>query len=393
MHTGTAAGSALNRFPEELDKLAPLKVDLDEVDLSVLSFREAAPLWMAIRKRKNLRSRTHDSNQDYLNALGKFFGKMRLDQITAGDVRGYQLARAANAVPCIDGHGDKHPWKRKAGNSLINHEISVLGQMLRRSKLWAAIKVNYTPLPIAKWSPREVLSEEEEEHLFTVAAKHADVELAYWVATVTNNTTAAGCELRGLRLKHVFLRESHLDKDGVDCNPSEIYIPADAVKNDSRPRKIALNPTARWAIEQCYRRALRLGSCEPEHHLFPLRVGPGKYDPTRPASRWFLRNVWNRLRELAGLPHLCPHDLRHQCITRLLEREVQPETVRAIAGHVTEQMMQYYSHIRRKAKYAAAMTIEPARFAPGYRTARTATMPSRASRGTTAGRISLVSSG
>ena len=35
-----------------------------------------------------------------------------------------------------------------------------------------------------------------------------------------------------------------------------------------------------------------------------------------------------------------------------------PATVRAIAGHVTEQMMNYYSHIRREAKYEAVMAIE-----------------------------------
>jgi hypothetical protein len=42
----------------------------------------------------------------------------------------------------------------------------------------------------------------------------------------------------------------------------------------------------------------------------------------------------------------------------LLENGARPETVRAIAGHVTEQMMQYYSHIRREAKYEAVMMIE-----------------------------------
>ena len=140
------------------------------------------------------------------------------------------------------------------------------------------------------------------------------------------------------------------------------------MKNSSRPRKIALNRTARWAVEQCYKRALHLGACQPEHYLFPLRLNrektaPGvkhrdKYDPARPASRWFVRKSWDKLRAATGLNHLNPHDLRHQCITRLLENGAQPETVRAIAGHVTQQMMEYYSHIRRQAKYDAVMAIE-----------------------------------
>ena len=42
----------------------------------------------------------------------------------------------------------------------------------------------------------------------------------------------------------------------------------------------------------------------------------------------------------------------------MLENGVLPATVRAIAGHVTEQMMNYYSHIRRESKYEAVMAIE-----------------------------------
>jgi integrase len=226
--------------------------------------------------------------------------------------------------------------------------------------LWEKIKPYYSPLGIPNWSPRDVLTEEDEEKLFSIAASHPEAQLAYWVACITNNTTAAGCELRGLRLKNLFL------KDGKEI--SEIYVPADAVKNNSRPRKIALNRTAKWAIEQCYRRAMQLGACQPDHYLFPLRLNRektedqskhrDKYDPTRPASRWFLRKSWDKLRAATGLHQLNPHDLRHQCITRMLENGVMPETVRAIAGHVTEEMMQYYSHIRRQAKYDAVLAIE-----------------------------------
>jgi integrase len=326
-------------------------------DFSRLPFAQAAKVWLGIRQRGNLKARTHETNANYIEALGRFFGPVRLCDITAGNVRTYQIARQGNVLE-VDGE-ITHPWKRRAGNSIINHEISCLALIMQgkthkrqesRGKLWAKIQPLYSPLPIPSWSPRDVLTEEDEEQLFTVAASHPEAALAYWVACITNNTTASGIELRGLRLKNIMLRDHK--------EISEIYIPPDAVKNNSRPRKIALNRTARWAVEQCYKRALECGSCQPEHYLFSFRVRRNTWDPARPASRWFLRKSWDKLREATGFRNLNPHDLRHQCITRMLENGVLPATVRAIAGHVTEQMMNYYSHIRREAKYDAVMAIE-----------------------------------
>jgi hypothetical protein len=56
----------------------------------------------------------------------------------------------------------------------------------------------------------------------------------------------------------------------------------------------------------------------------------------------------------AELPGLRMYDLRHHCITELLEDpRNSEETVQAIAGHVSRRMMQRYSHIRSAAKRSA----------------------------------------
>jgi hypothetical protein len=48
------------------------------------------------------------------------------------------------------------------------------------------------------------------------------------------------------------------------------------------------------------------------------------------------------------------YDLRHHCITELLENpNHSQQTVQAIAGHVSRRMMKRYSHIRSAAKRAA----------------------------------------
>lgn len=324
----------------------------DSVRLASMTFSDASHSWMLLRRQSELHERTHEATQGYINALEKFFGSLRLCDITPGHVRGYQIARLGNRLR-VSGCEVK-PWKHLAGHSAVNHEISVIGQMLTHCKLWHRIKPYYFPLSQKKWSPRTILTEEEEEKLWKIASQRPEAALAYWVATITNNTTAAGIELRGLRLKHLFLNDSI----------SEIYIPEDSVKNNSRPRKIALNPTARWAVVQCYKRALRLGCTEPEDYLFPYRKKRDTYDPKRPASRWFLRKSWDKLRKATGFTELCPHDLRHHCITRLLENDVEPETVRAIAGHVTAKMMEYYAHHRRRVRYAAVLSIDPTRKKP-----------------------------
>jgi len=335
-------------------------VNIDS-DISRLPFAEAAKRWQLLRRQVNVKQSTSNEDACYIRALNKFFAAIRLCDITAGNLKSYQDLRATNPVIGIDANGNEmRKWQRTASNSRINHELCCLalilqgrlkkGQDAPHAKLWAKLKPFYFPKPSPKWSPCDVLSEEDEEELFSVAASHPEAALAYWVACITNNTTASGIELRGLRMKNIFLRPPE--------EISEIYVPEDSVKNDSRPRKISLNRTARWAVEQCYKRAIQLGSCEPDHYLFPFRVSRNKWSPKRPASRWFLRNSWNKLRMATGFMHIKPHDLRHQCITRLLERGTHPETVRAIAGHVSQRMMEYYSHIRAQAKYDAVMAIE-----------------------------------
>jgi integrase len=317
-------------------------------DLARMTFSEAAKAWMTLRRQDpELEERTHEATLVYIHALEKFFAKVRLVDVTPGHLRNYQIARTSNVYRT--GGVETKLWKDTVAGPTVNHELSVLGQMMRFARLWHRIKPYYFPFEQPKWSPRpEILSEEDEELLWKTAAKHPEASLAYWVATITNNTTASGIELRGLRLKNLRL----------DGTIPEIYIPADSVKNGSRPRKIALNNLAYWAIQQSLKRAIKLGACEHDHYLFPFRTKRNCYDPTRPPHRGFLRKSWEKLRKATGFVDLNPHDLRHHCITRLLENDNNPETVIAIAGHVSRKMLEYYAHQRTRVKYAAVLTLE-----------------------------------
>jgi integrase len=209
-------------------------------------------------------------------------------------------------------------------------------QVMKRAKEWARIGELYIALPTPSSQKKKVLDDLEKRQLFSIAASRPEWELPVLVAKLTFNTTAAGTELRHLRFEDVIL----------DSGQPRIIINSDTAKNSYRGRVIALNAPAQAARERCMERAKQLGAHRPEHYIFPYRVHVGLWDPTRPTTDSWLRNSFGSLRKAAGLPWLTPHCFRHMAITAMLENGAAPETVRHIAGHVSETMMRHYSHNR-----------------------------------------------
>ncbi len=50
--------------------------------------------------------------------------------------------------------------------------------------------------------------------------------------------------------------------------------------------------------------------------------------------------------------------MRHHAITELTERDASDQTIMALAGHVSHQMLEHYSHIRMEAKRRAVEALE-----------------------------------
>ena len=63
--------------------------------------------------------------------------------------------------------------------------------------------------------------------------------------------------------------------------------------------------------------------------------------------------------QAAGLKGFRFHDLRHQCITELLEAGAPEAAVLSIAGYVSRKMMEHYSHPRMEAKRKAIEWLTP----------------------------------
>jgi len=230
----------------------------------------------------------------------------------------------------------------RAGASAINHECSLLQQMLKRLSLWSEIATDYEPLPLPKESPHRALTVGEEERLYRAGMSNPNWEVEYCAYVISINTTCGPGEIRYVRLMDI-----ELDHSGGP----QFRVQPEGAKNAARIRTIPLNVPALKALKYLLARADRLGCARPEHYLIPFRLKRNCYDPDRPAKGW--RGAWREMCVAADV-NISPYCLRHHAITKLLENpDVSEETAEAIAGHIFHRMKKRYSHIRIEQKRAA----------------------------------------
>lgn len=313
---------------QEILKNPPLAAQQQHtVALGNMLFPNAGNSWLQTRK-FYIAKRTFVEYQFNLKTLSKFFGEMRLGEITADQIRDYQQMRLANVGPVA-----------------INHECGVLQQLLKRAGRWFSIEPYYQPLPFSKEQRGRVLSEDERKRLFLVAQSNPNWEAAYLFALISVNTTAGPKETYTLRLKD------------IDLERRLLTVQPEGAKNSYRARPIPLNDEALYAAKLALARAHKLGSFTPEHYVFPFRIHRGLYDPTRHQAHF--QTAWRRLRAAADLRGFRMYDLRHHAITALLEDpDVSEETVETIAGHISRKMKKRYSHVRIEACRAAVAGMQ-----------------------------------
>ena len=294
-------------------------------DAAKAKLSQVAPGWLDYRK-KVVAHQTWCIDKERLKPLQRAFGHRRLCDITSDNIRSYQIRRA-----------------EEVSNRTVNLEVKVLRQILKAHKLWARLADDYKRMIENTEGPGRALAPDQEKRLFSTARGNPRWEVAYYAALLAANTTARACELKGLRLQDVDLMKSH------------IKILRATTKTDAGCRVVPLNDIARWAVARLLERAQALGATQPEHYLIPA-CECGQIDPTRPQKTW--RTAWRKLTCKAGLKGLRFHDLRHHCITRLAEAGVAEQTLMAIAGHVSREMLEHYSHIRMDAKREAVRAID-----------------------------------
>jgi integrase len=119
-------------------------------------------------------------------------------------------------------------------------------------------------------------------------------------------------------------------------------------------RLIPMNAGALEAFARLRKRAEEFGGGMPEEYVFPA-CERGVIDFTKPQKS--IRTAWRNLTKAAGLKGFRFHDLRHQAITELAESGAADATMMALAGHLSKQMLDHYSHVRMIAKRSAVDSL------------------------------------
>jgi integrase len=318
-------------------------------DLARKRFGLAADEFLEHRK-PHVADRTYVLERNLLSPLRKFFGERVLLRINPENIAMYQRERRS----------------RISGRTL-NMEIGVLRRIIKRAKIWSIVAEDVKMDREGTSAIGRVLTVEEKRLLFTTAATRDEWLVVYCAAVLAVNTTC-----RGIELKHLRWRD-------VDLFDRSIVIRRSKTK--AGHREIPLNIDAIAAFAKLRERAEAFGADVPDYFVFPA-CERNKIDPTKPQKTW--RTAWRSLvRESAklagrGAAHAVLasgrglrqaiaawrraaspirgfrfHDLRHQAITELAEAGAPDATLMALAGHLSREMMEHYSHARMAAKREA----------------------------------------
>ena len=331
------------------------KLHQTSTSLARQPFTDAADDYVTARKLE-LAPASRAKEKQLLVQLRAYFKQEPLKAITAKRITEYRAWRAEQGV----------------GPATLNAELGILRRVMKRARLWARVADDVRPLK-EPGSIGRALTEDEQQRLLKTAVMRPEWETAYLAAILCLNTTARGCELKGLTWGDVDLFGKTLTIRKSKTAAGERIVP--------------LTTVASSALARLRTRAESFGPVEPAHYVFaaftPKFTFSGKtvvdynvtgFDPTRHLNSW--RSAWRTLTKKAGLPGFRFHDLRHCAITTLAESGASDSTIMAIAGHVSRRMLERYSHVRMEAKRAALETLAKSTGMAGYDTNHDTNSPS-----------------
>jgi integrase len=323
------------------------KLTQQTTSLARQPFGLAADHYVSARKLE-LAPASQAKERQLLVQLRAFFKQEPLKALTAHRITEYRTWRS----------------EQRVGPATLNAELGILRRILKRGKLWARVAEDVRPLKEPGTIGR-ALSEEDKEQLLETAVQRPEWETAYFAAILCLNTTARGCELKGLKWSDVdlFGRTMAIRKS----------------KTIAGERMIPLTDEAHTAFAKLRIRAESFGPVEPDHYVFAAFTpkfhfngnkiegySVTEFNPTKPLKSW--RSAWRTLTKKAGLVGFRFHDLRHCAITQLAESGAADSTIMAIAGHVSKRMLERYSHVRMEAKRKALEALSTSTRTTGYDT-------------------------
>lgn len=304
----------------------------------VLTVRQAAESFLTDYKPRH---RPHSAvyMKYCVEHLSCHLGDLMLIEIGIDTVLAYQKARLAE----------------KASPKTINEEVMVLLQIMREMGDLIRVKM--------KRDRTLKLSYEEFEGKALAAE---EVKRLYSAAEVVEPAAGEKKDLKATRSKMIkpaialALNATLRDSEVRNLTWSRIsFLKGILTVGRSKTaagtgRTIPVNAELRSILEE-YREwyEAEIGPAAPESYVFPFGKNR-KWDVARPVSTF--KTAWANVREKANVSARF-HDLRHTSITNLCESGASEETIMAIAGHVSRNMLSHYAHIRTEAKRKAVEAI------------------------------------
>jgi integrase len=312
-----------------------------------MTFTEAATaydMWMSCpgssRRARYRAPRTTKDIRTKMKALNKFFGPQTLDKIGSLHLREYQKQRFSN-------EGSR--WAQTCGAKKINSELSVLLRILKLGNAYSSdIQKWYQTLQEDECEIPKALTPDEQEHFLAVAESNPRWHVIWWYSLLALHTGFSSDELRTIR------------QGDINLQYQILAVNRTIGKNRFRRREIALTDSqCLWALERLLDRAITLGDKNPSYHLFPKRISRGHYDGSQHIGETGVRQMFEEVRDAAGLQWFKLNGWRHTSITRMAEAGVAMQVIMARAGHTSPKMSQHYIHISEQAERIALQRMGP----------------------------------
>ena len=302
--------------------------------------RVASREWFA--NKKGLADKSQVGYTSCLKHLNHALGQRLVCDIGLSEVVEYRTARlAAGASP-----------------RTVNYEVGTLRGILKGFGLWAPIGERMKKLRENHDVGRAISQEDDAKLLAACSASKAPALLPLYI--FGRDTGLRKSEIKSLRCRDLKLQ---WNKGIVACG--EVIVPKSKTEAGT-------GRTVPFTRDVCSTLTLwlsRFPGADESSFVFPRHavemLEGGKEARmvrpvlNKPMESW--RRAWGTALRTTGVRYRW-HDLRHTFITRLAENPAVSEgTIRALAGHVSKQMLERYSHIRGEAKRDAIAALHSGR--------------------------------
>jgi len=297
------------------------------------TLKAAAAAWLEM-KQPTVAPKTHRIEKTHLSHILPVLGPKFISDIEPDDISRYQ----------------QHRLREKAAPKTVNLEVGTIRAILRRHRLWANVQPDVRMLSVRE-DVGKALTAADEKRLLDGCADSRSRSLLPAVLLALN-TGMRYSELRLLRWEQI-----DLDRRTVRVGKSKTEAGTDRV--------IPLNDKATKVLKFW---ADQFPDRKPEHFAFPSeRYGAGgddfeptvfDVDPETPIGSW--KESWESVKRRTGVL-IRFHDLRHTCVTRMLEGGVPLSVVASILGWspaTTARMAKRYGHIGQVAQRQAVAVLD-----------------------------------